>query len=42
MTSVKAAVLAVEAGRTVMLDREQLISLAERAGIAVIGITRDK
>jgi len=25
-----------------MLDREQLVSLAERAGIAVIGITRDE
>jgi DUF1009 family protein len=41
MASVKAAVLAVEAGRTVMLDREQLVSLAERSGIAVIGIKRE-
>jgi DUF1009 family protein len=41
MASVKAAVLAVEAGRTVMLDREQLVSLAEGAGIAVIGIKRE-
>jgi DUF1009 family protein len=42
MASVKAAVLAVEAGRTVMLDREQLVRLAEQAGIAVIGIVRDE
>jgi DUF1009 family protein len=40
MQSVKASVLAVEAGRSVMLDREQLISQAEEAGIAVVGLTR--
>jgi DUF1009 family protein len=38
MASVKAAVLAVEAGRTVMLDRELLLSKAGEAGIAVVGI----
>lgn len=42
MASVKAAVLAVEAGRTVMLDRELLVSKAEAARIAVVGITGDK
>ena len=41
MASVKAAVLAVEAGRTVMLDREQLLGKAEAAGIAVLGIKSD-
>ncbi|MGQ0695208.1 MAG: LpxI family protein, partial [Nitrospiraceae bacterium] len=41
MVSVKAAVLAVEAGRTVMLDRELLVNKAEEAGIAVIGIKGD-
>ena len=41
MVSVKAAVLAVEAGRTVMLDRELLLNKAEEAGIAVIGINSD-
>jgi UDP-2,3-diacylglucosamine hydrolase len=41
MASVKASVLAVEAGRTVMLDRDLLLSKAEAAGIAVIGIKRD-
>lgn len=42
MQSVKASVLAVEAGRSVMLDREQLLSQAEEADIAVIGLTREK
>ncbi|MGQ0665696.1 MAG: LpxI family protein [Nitrospiraceae bacterium] len=41
MASVKAAVLAVEAGRTVMLDREQLLAKAEAARIAVLGIKSD-
>jgi hypothetical protein len=41
MASVKAAVLAVEAGRTVMLDRELLLSKAEAARIAVVGMTGD-
>ncbi len=41
MASVKAAVLAVEAARTVMLDRELLVNKAEGAGIAVIGIKGD-
>jgi DUF1009 family protein len=38
MASVKAAVLAVEPGRTVVLDRDELVRQAERAGIAVIGV----
>jgi len=38
MASVKAAVLAVEAGKTVMLDRELLIQQAQAHGIAVVGI----
>jgi DUF1009 family protein len=42
MSSVKASVLAVEAGRSVMLDRELLISKAEDAGIAVVGLTREE
>lgn len=41
MASVKASVLAVEPGRTVVLDRDQLVSQAERAGIAVIGVAPD-
>jgi DUF1009 family protein len=42
MASVKAAVLAVEAGRTVMLDRELLLSKASEAGIAVVGIANEE
>ncbi len=38
MASVKAAVLAVEAGKTVILDRELLVEKAQAAGIAVVGI----
>ncbi|MBX3333627.1 MAG: UDP-2,3-diacylglucosamine diphosphatase LpxI [Nitrospira sp.] len=42
MRSIKASVLAVEAGRSVMLDREQLLGQAEEAGIAVVGLTRQE
>jgi UDP-2,3-diacylglucosamine hydrolase len=38
MASVKAAVLAVEAGKTVMLDGDLLIKKAEANGIVVVGI----
>ncbi|OQW67662.1 MAG: hypothetical protein BVN29_01995 [Nitrospira sp. ST-bin5] len=38
MASVNATVLAVEAGRTVMLDRDLLLEKARQAGVAVIGI----
>jgi len=41
MVSVKAAVLAVEAGRTVMLDGPLLLQKAEACGIAVVGIKDD-
>ena len=39
MISVKATALAVEAGKSVLLDRQEMIHQAERAGIAVVGIT---
>ena len=42
MASVKAAVLAVEAGRTVVLDREIIIQQAQAYGIAVLGLTADQ
>lgn len=42
MCAVKASVLAVEAGRSVILDRELLISKAEQAGIAVVGVAREE
>jgi len=41
MASVKATALAVEAGRSVLLDRQEMIHQAERAGIAVVGIIGD-
>lgn len=39
MASVKATVLAVEAGKSVLLDRQEMLNLADRAGIAVVGIS---
>ncbi len=41
MKSVKATVLAVEAGKSVLLDRREMLSLAERAGIAVVGVASE-
>ncbi|MGQ0810407.1 MAG: LpxI family protein [Nitrospiraceae bacterium] len=41
MESVKASVLALEAGRSVLLDREEMLRKAEQAGIAVVGIKSD-
>lgn len=38
MASVKASVLAVEAGRTVMLDRELVLEKARSFGMAVVGL----
>ena len=38
MQSVKASVLALEAGKTVLLDREVMLDKAQQAGIAVVGI----
>jgi DUF1009 family protein len=38
MSSVKASVLAVEAGRTIFLDRDLLLTKAQSAGIAVVGL----
>lgn len=38
MAAVKAKVLVVEAGRSVVLDRDEMLTKANRAGIAVVGI----
>lgn len=38
MASVHAAVLAVEAGRSVLLDRDDMVRKAEQAGIAIVGV----
>jgi DUF1009 family protein len=40
MVSVKASVLAIEAGRTVLLDREIVLAKARSARIAIVGITK--
>jgi DUF1009 family protein len=39
MIEARCAVLAVEAGRTLVLDREALVALADAHGIAVVGVT---
>ncbi|MCS6327386.1 MAG: UDP-2,3-diacylglucosamine diphosphatase LpxI, partial [Nitrospira sp.] len=39
MESVKASVLALEAGRGILLDRDDTIAKANRAGIAIVGMT---
>ena len=39
MASVKASVLAIEAGRTILLDREITLDKARSARIAIVGIT---
>jgi DUF1009 family protein len=36
-----ASVIAVEAGRSLLLDRDELLSQADRAGIAIVGVARD-
>ncbi|NIA09148.1 MAG: UDP-2,3-diacylglucosamine diphosphatase LpxI [Nitrospiraceae bacterium] len=41
MTQVKASVLAVEVGRTLFFDRNSTIDLANRSGIAIVGIEGD-
>lgn len=38
MSQVNAAVLAIEAGRTLLFDRDEMISLADRAGISILSV----
>jgi DUF1009 family protein len=42
MRGVGAAVLAVEAGKSIIVDRERVIKEAEAAGIKIVGVTGDK
>lgn len=42
MEAVHAAVLALEAGRTVLLDRDETLGKAEQAGIAIVGIAEKR
>jgi hypothetical protein len=39
MRELKGAALAVEAGKTILIEKDELIAEAERAGIAVVGIS---
>ena len=41
MASVKASVLAIEAGRTILLDREIMLEKARAARIAIVGIKQE-
>jgi UDP-2,3-diacylglucosamine hydrolase len=38
MVTINASVLAIEAGRTVVLDREEMLAHAKSAGIAIVGM----
>jgi DUF1009 family protein len=42
MREVGAAVLAVEAGKTLMLDKAEFLAAARDAKIAVVGVTGDE
>ncbi len=42
MRAVNASVLAVEAGRTILLDRDQMLMKAEEARIAVVGLAVER
>ncbi len=39
MRDLKGAVLAVEAGKTILIEKDELIAQAEHAGIAVVGVS---
>jgi DUF1009 family protein len=42
MQAAGAVVLAVEAGQSLIFDREQMIDAANKAGIIVVGISEDE
>jgi DUF1009 family protein len=42
MVQVKAACLAIEAGKTIILDREMLLQEADRAGISIIAMQNEQ
>jgi len=41
MRSVGAAVLAVEAGQSLLFDRDEMVAAADKAGIVVVGVTEN-
>jgi DUF1009 family protein len=42
MAEVKATCLAVETGKTIIIDRESVVRDAERAGISIVAIENQK
>jgi DUF1009 family protein len=42
MAHVKASCLAVEAGKTIIIDREAVVTEADRAGITILAIENEK
>jgi len=42
LAAVKGVVLAVEAGQSLLFDREEMIKEADRAGIVVVGVSEDR
>lgn len=42
LAAVKGAVLAVEAGQSLIFDRETMVEVANRAGIVVVGVSEDE
>lgn len=42
MMEVKASVLAVEAGQALLFDRQEMVRLADQAGIVVAGVSNDR
>ncbi len=41
LADVKGAVLAVEAGQSLLFDRDSMVSLADRLGVVVMGVSQD-
>jgi hypothetical protein len=41
MRDVGARVLALEAGRTIMIDREEVVRAADAAGIAIVAVAAE-
>lgn len=42
LAAVKGAVLAVEAGQSLLFDRETMVAAADRAGLVVVGLSEDE
>jgi len=42
LAELKGSVLAVEAGKTILLEKDELLREADRAGIAIVGVSEEK